>query len=49
MLRRFGQVAERLNALVSKTSSPFGVTWVRIPPCPLDLPRVAAKFAPLLH
>ncbi len=31
-----GQVAERLNALVSKTSLPFGVTWVRIPPCPLD-------------
>ncbi len=30
-----GQVAERLNAPVSKTGMPFGVSWVRIPPCPL--------------
>ena len=30
-----GQVAERLNALVSKTSMAFGSSWVRIPPCPL--------------
>ena len=29
-----GQVAERLNALVSKTSIRFGVSRVRIPPCP---------------
>tara|TARA_B100001121_G_scaffold254136_1_gene231223 strand:+ start:1134 stop:1451 length:318 start_codon:yes stop_codon:yes gene_type:complete len=34
-----GQVAERLNALVSKTSMAFGSSWVRIPPCPLPLPR----------
>ena len=33
-----GQVAERLNALVSKTSMAFGSSWVRIPPCPLPLP-----------
>ena len=27
-------MAERLNALVSKTSIRFGVSRVRIPPCP---------------
>ena len=36
---QYGQVAERLNAPVSKTGIPFGVSWVRIPPCPLDCPR----------
>ena len=30
-----GRVAERLNALVSKTSIHLGVSRVRIPPCPL--------------
>ncbi len=30
-----GEVAERLNAPVSKTGLPFGATWVRIPPSPL--------------
>ncbi len=29
-----GQVAERLNAPVSKTGIAFGLSWVRIPPCP---------------
>ena len=37
----FGEVAERLNALVSKTSSPFGGSGVRIPPSPL--PRAARR------
>ena len=31
-----GEVAERLNALVSKTSFASGRTWVRIPPSPLN-------------
>jgi hypothetical protein len=34
-LETHGQVAERLKAPVSKTGIPFGVSWVRIPPCPL--------------
>ena len=31
-----GEVAERLNALVSKTSSPVRGSGVRIPPSPLS-------------
>ncbi len=36
-----GQVAERLNAPVSKTGMPFGVSWVRIPPCPFAVKDVS--------
>ena len=31
---RFGEVAERLKALVLKTSNGFTHSWVRIPPSP---------------
>ena len=33
---RFGEVAERLKALVLKTSNGFTHSWVRIPPSPPD-------------
>ena len=36
MASPLGEVAERLNALVSKTSSPSGGSGVRIPPSPLS-------------
>ena len=39
-----GQVAERLNAPVSKTGLAFGSTWVRIPPCPLSFLGVSRTF-----
>ena len=42
-----GQVAERLNAPVSKTGMPFGVSWVRIPPCPLAVLRVPGSLSRL--
>ncbi len=43
-----GQVAERLNALVLKTSVRASVPWVRIPPCPPEYFLIIFYICPVL-